>query len=207
MSGRRLCWPSMTVNWFTASQSFVSGSSKSISRTISAPMVSSLRRHSAADTLHQHPMKRPVVADERRMLRNGGLAKRFIQSVSRECGIESFQSGAKPACQNRFAKRRPLAARLIWREVWAENKSVAKFLKPSEGCALHVSFINAAHTSPVFGREPNQTWHRSGTSVGMGRNSSPSQGRKPGGQQACIRHNNRCCIGAPLLTRSTNTWI
>ena len=34
-SGRRLCWPSMTVNWFTATQSLASGSSKSTRRTTS----------------------------------------------------------------------------------------------------------------------------------------------------------------------------
>lgn len=33
--GRRLCRPSITVNWFTASQSFVHTSEKSIRRTIS----------------------------------------------------------------------------------------------------------------------------------------------------------------------------
>jgi hypothetical protein len=36
------------ANWFTTSQSFSSTSAKSISRTISAPMLPSLRRHSTA---------------------------------------------------------------------------------------------------------------------------------------------------------------
>ncbi len=45
-SGRRVCCPSATVNWLTASQSLLSGASKSITRACAPAIDPSLRRYS-----------------------------------------------------------------------------------------------------------------------------------------------------------------
>ena len=62
-SGRRLCWPSITVNWFTTSQSFV--------RVVKINQPDDFRADAAVlaaafdgDAVHQHPMKCAVVGDE-----------------------------------------------------------------------------------------------------------------------------------------------
>ncbi len=99
MSGRRACSSSTTVNWFTASQSLLAGSSKSITRACAPrmvpPAVAVLHRHA----IHQHAVKGTVAHIEVGALGTGELAEGVLQGLGGQVGF-SLASASCRRCSS-----------------------------------------------------------------------------------------------------------
>lgn len=88
--GRRLCRPSITVNWFTASQR------------------SSTHRRNLSDgrfPIAQQIVKRPVRLHQRRRRHAQHFAQRLLPRFLGNAGIQPPQSLAQPPHQHHLAKR------------------------------------------------------------------------------------------------------
>ena len=160
MSGRRLCWPSITVNWFTASQSLLAASSKSISCNAipgdGAVLAPVLDLHA----IPQHPVEDAVGSDERRRVGAQhfaqGLLARFLGNV----GIQPVDGLAQPSNQHHSSKesRSPPARR---GRCWAVTDPVAQFLEPGQGGVFDGGFVElVGHSGSRMARSCVRLRHR-----------------------------------------------
>ena len=119
MSGRRLCWPSMTVNWLTASQSLLRGV---VEVDQPHPVPGNGAVLAAILDLHavpQHLVEGPVGPDERRRADPQDLPQGLLAGLVGNVRVQPVDGVAQPPHENHVAKRIPLGGRLARRDVRA----------------------------------------------------------------------------------------
>ena len=103
MSGRRVCWPSATVNWLTASQSLLSGIVE-----IDDPRLRPGDRAVGAsifdrDAIHQHAVDGAVALHQRRRIEPDQLAEGVVECLGWQVGIEPPRAPAAAAFKDDVA--------------------------------------------------------------------------------------------------------
>ena len=161
-SGRRVCWPSATVNWLTASQSLLSGASKSITRAC-APAI----EPSGAAVLDRRRRPRSIRWTARlRSTSDGASTRVSLRNASSSAsagssGIQRDQRLAQAALQDHVAvvRVRPLRARARRRRSRALKHRVAEALQPREGSVFDDGFGERAQslTQCSTGRDRNSS--------------------------------------------------
>ena len=96
-SARRVLWPSVTVNWFTASQSLASASSKSITRACAPRIVPSEVRYSTVTPSTSIRWKARFLVSHCRALRRVNLRKASSSTSAGRSGL-SRPSASRSRC-------------------------------------------------------------------------------------------------------------
>ena len=145
-SGRRLCWPSTTVNWLTASQSLLSGSSKSITRACAPAIEPSARRYSTVTPSTSIRWTARLRSIERRRLGPRELAEGVVERLGRQVRVEPGERLAQAPLQDHVAVGgiAALGAGLADGDVRAVGSRVAQRIEPSQTGQLHVHFSELA---------------------------------------------------------------
>src|SRR5450631_319329 len=119
ISGRRLLWPSMTVNWFTANQSFAAVSSKSTKRTRPPAMVPSGRGYSTST-----PSRRSIFP---------GLVGNLR--------VQALDGRAQAAHEDHVREAAPLRGSFARRQIGAVGDRIAQIAEPSQGGIFDGGFV------------------------------------------------------------------
>ena len=142
-SGRRVCWPSATVNWLTASQSLFSGASKSSTRAWSPAIEPSGRRYSTVTPSTSIRWIARLRSIERRRVGPFQLAECVVQRFGWKIRIQSGEGLPQPAFQHHVAVVRVAAfgRRFAGRDRRTIEYRVTERLQPCEGGILDDGFV------------------------------------------------------------------
>jgi hypothetical protein len=133
------------VNWLTATQSLLAGTSKSMTRACApaADLAPVLDR----DAIDQHPVHRAVALHQRRRIAARELAVGIAQGVGRKVGIQPHERLPQPPLQQNVAAARiaALGAGFARGDVRSVQHRVAERMEPGEGGVLDDGFGESDH--------------------------------------------------------------
>ena len=97
------------------------------------------------DPVAQHPVKRPVVGDQRRPIGPQDFAQRILAGLVRNVRVEPVDRLAQPPHQKHIAKRLPLHRRSLRRDVRPVCHGVSQVFKPGQGGVFDGRFVEVRH--------------------------------------------------------------
>ena len=144
MSGRRLCWPSITVNWFTASQSFAVGVVEihqphmiAGDGAVGAAVLDRARHRAASGERPGWSAMSDGVPTPQH------LAQGLLAGLVGNGRVQPLDGLAQAPDQHHVAKRVPLGRRFAGRDVRAVADRIAQFLEPGQGGVFDGGFVEA----------------------------------------------------------------
>ena len=167
----------MTVNWLTASQSLASGSSKSISRTCSPPMVPSGRADLDRNAFDHVAVQPAVLGHQERRLRLHQPVQHFGPRLGGERRVQPCDGGAHPVDEQHIAVIGPLRRGSVRADVEprsrcrSQARSATRARLPRHGsrrCSELTAPPPPSSRRPARGFRRTSAWEGGGRGCGEG---------------------------------------